>query len=129
LIEGHPDRVDWQDYERRTLAVVEYKTGHKVYERAVKMQLGFYGVLVSAVTGLEVERLVMINPRLKDVRIWDFDEGLVKMVARAVARIRYAIAVDKFPRRCSVGKFRVCQLCNFDEVLNEMFPSGESEVR
>jgi len=129
LIEGHPDRVDWQDYERRTLAVVEYKTGHKVYERAVKVQLGFYGVLVSAVTGLEVERLVMVNPRLKDVRIWDFDEGLVKMVARAVARIRYAVAEDKFPRRCTVGKFRVCHLCNFDEVLNEMFPSKESEVR
>jgi len=115
LIEGHPDRVDWERYPK-TLTVVEYKTGHKVYERAVKMQLAFYGVLVSAVTGLEVEKLVMINPRLRDVRIWELDNELVKMVARAVAKIRYAVATDKFPPRCTVGKWMVCGLCDFEEV-------------
>lgn len=120
LIEGHPDRVDWQEYPR-TLAVVEYKTGHKVYERAVKLQLGFYGVLVSAVTGLEVERLVMINPRLQDVRIWDFDEEIVKQVARLVAKIRHAVATNEFPARCTVGKWRVCGLCPFEQVIEEWF--------
>lgn len=114
LINGHPDRIDVEDGKD---VLIEYKTGKSTYEQPVRIQLAFYAILVSASTGAEVEKLVMINPRLQIIKVWELDNKLIKQTAHAVAKVRYAIANGKFPQKCTVNKWQICQLCEFEDIF------------
>lgn len=122
LLDGHIDRVDWYTPERQAVSLVEYKTGASFYERQILTQLTLYAVLWESVTGTPVKQLVVINPRLKIIKDWDFTEDLIKQLARRVAKVRHAIATMVFPQKCTPAKWTVCGLCEIEDAL---FPSDE----
>jgi CRISPR/Cas system-associated exonuclease Cas4 (RecB family) len=114
LLEGHVDRID------RTVEgheILDYKTGRSFYKDAVQLQLAFYAILWEHITGTNVSKLVMLNPRRKQIEVWDFEESLIKRVAYKVAKIRHAIETDTFPAKCTVAKWLVCGLCDIEEVI------------
>ncbi len=118
-LSAHIDRVDRDD---QGWYIIEYKTGRTTRFDGVMLQLGLQAVVFEAVTGGKVVQLVMINPRLKQVKTWEFNERLVKRVAYRVAKIRHAIATDSFEPKCTIGKWRICQLCPIEQLYKRDCP-------
>jgi len=112
-LSAHIDRVD---RDEEGWYIIEYKTGKSLRFDGVELQLGLQAIVFEAVTGGKVKQLVMINPRLKLVKTWEVTESLVKKVAYRVAKIRHAIATDSFPPKCTIGKWRICQLCPIEQL-------------
>lgn len=101
---------------RKSLCIVEYKTGKSFYEKGLKKEISFYKLCLqgdSRFKDYEILCGCVVNPRLGIIKYIDFERE-----ATTFARIRAlkaAMASDTFERTCTFAKHQMCNLCTLEE--------------
>lgn len=111
-IEGHIDRVDWYDAEKKQVSIVEYKTTSRLDETKIRRELSFYVLLWRQVRPEEVVQICCYNPRIDEVFVEDVKEKSVRNVERWLGKIRASELSGEWPRKFNeVG----CYFCEYNE--------------
>lgn len=99
----------------KLICIEEYKTSGGVYEDGLKLEFGFYQLLLRSLPEYKDVKFVgrLINPRI-DVRTFIpiLSETYVK---KSIQKLRDAIANNDFPQDCSDWKFTACKRCTIEE--------------
>lgn len=118
------DRLDWWDKDADELAMIEYKTGTSFYPPALMFQLAFYAIMWEDLFNFgTVTNLIVINPNLKlngyfdDKARFRVTPKMIDNVINSVAELRNTMhRGGPYPRKCTLNKFKVCQMCKPSEV-------------
>lgn len=104
------DRIDW--VTDKTTQIVEYKTSKKFDDKSLVRQMSFYAYIWNKGYGYPVVSLKVINPRLKEIRIYEYEEDYTFNTLEDIYEIRTAMGYDDYPRKCNPIKHIICGVCN-----------------
>ena len=113
---GFIDRVDMNE-DRKSVCIVEYKTGAKIKPSSSKLQSALYKKLWDEVNpDLPATTCRIINPVLQKAETYDIPKRSMTTVDKQIAALRDALEMNVFPQSCSMVMFSYCGLCKPEEV-------------
>jgi CRISPR/Cas system-associated exonuclease Cas4 (RecB family) len=115
---GTIDRVDRND--DGTVSIIEYKTGSSFYLPSLKRQLAFYSYIWTNNIGDVVDSMVVINPRLEKIETYKVTDKDINKVVEDINIMRDVIENGNYERDCTENKFRICQLCEPEDVWGKI---------
>lgn len=115
-IHGYVDRVDWIDKDKRTVRIIEYKTGKKNDDKSIRRQLSFYDHILKRNYNVTAKEYQVINPRMQIDLIYKPHGSTTKAMLNLVDEVWDSIIMGEYEYKCSYGKWMACNCCNICEV-------------
>ena len=104
------DRIDW--FDNSSVTIVEYKTSKSFDDKSLVRQMSFYAYIWQKCYGYDVANLKVINPRLKEIRVYKYHSDYAFNVLEDIYELRTAIAHDNYLRKCNPIKHIICGVCD-----------------
>ena len=115
-LSGIIDRVDLNE-DKKSICLVEYKTGAKNKPASIKFQSALYKMLWEEINPtLPATKCRVINPVLRISETYDIKPMHITKVEKQIAALRDALEMNIFPRSCSMVMFSYCGMCKAEEV-------------
>ncbi len=114
---GYIDAIRWVNKEKKTLALVEYKTSKSYKPGDVKRELAYYRMLwedtmkdVGTIT-----HTIIMNPQCKINVTSKISARNMNAAKKAIAKIRVALEGRDFDKPMNTFKCQYCELCKLFE--------------
>lgn len=119
-LSGIIDRVDMNP-DKKSVTIVEYKTGKKNKPMSIKLQSALYKKLWDEIVpSLPATMCRVINPVIHIDEPYEIKKRHLTSIDEQIDALRDAIEMNIFPRNCNMMVYSYCGLCDIEEVdLND----------
>ena len=121
-LHGYIDAIRWVDKEKKTFALVEYKTSKSYKPGNVKRELAYYRMLWDDTMKDKgtITHTIIMNPQCKINDIKKVSVRNMNAAKKAIAKVRAALANEEFDKPMNMFKCEYCGLCKlFKEHIGE----------